>query len=150
MEGLQSIKGIVTNILSNPVDLNLGGAGVEVVQRAMRLVTSDPNIDVVIVVEHVTAVLSYVSGETAEAMNEVFMECGKERGKPIILVLPPGLAELERAAAERSFRQAGIPVYSSVERAARAVANLVRYSSFRHNAKEEDLGRGFRERMKKE
>jgi acetyltransferase len=129
VEGLKSIEGIVTNILSNPVDLNLGAADKEVVWKAMDLITNDPNVAIIIVQEHMASVLTYRTREAAQEMNEIFLEFARRRDKPIILVLKPGLAESMRAETEETFRQAGIPVFPSLMRAAKAVAALIRFYS---------------------
>jgi hypothetical protein len=55
-------------------------------------------------------------------------------GKPIVIVLPVGGDEVEMAEAERGRREMrdkylsmGIPSYPTLERAARAVANVAAY-----------------------
>jgi len=46
------------------------------------------------------------------------------------MVLPPGLHETERLRIEHKLSQTSIPVFPTMERAAKAVANLSRYSRF--------------------
>jgi hypothetical protein len=43
-----------------------------------------------------------------------------------VLVLPPGPAESRRRDIEEAFKQAGVPIFPNVERAARAIRNIVR------------------------
>jgi len=57
------------------------------------------------------------------------------------VVSPPGgIYEVERMATEERLTQADIPVYSSFERAARALANVTRYWRFREEAKTQPPG----------
>jgi len=79
VKNLQSIKGIVSNILDNPVDLNLGPASISVVKTALDLVCEDSNVDLVIILMHVVSVLTYRSKEEALAMNDVFIQKAREK-----------------------------------------------------------------------
>lgn len=54
-------------------------------------------------------------------MNDVSVDFRNKQDKPIASVLPPGAAETERLQIERKLSQAAMPVFPSMERAARAV-----------------------------
>ena len=45
---------------------------------------------------------------------------------PLVLVLPPGPAEARRHEIEEAFKGVGVPVFPNVERAARAIRNIIR------------------------
>jgi acyl-CoA synthetase (NDP forming) len=49
----------------------------------------------------------------------------------VVISPPGGIYEKERVEVERRLSQAGIPVYPSFERAAKAIANVIHYWRFR-------------------
>ena len=64
-------------------------------------------------------------------MNDFFIELKNKQGKPLVIVLPPGPAEPERLDTEQRLLQASMPVFPSMERAAKAIIAINKYSSFR-------------------
>ena len=63
------------------------------------------------------------------AINDMFIEHKNRQSKPIVLIFPPGLAEFERLETENKLSKAGICTFPSIERAAKAIKNLNRYSN---------------------
>jgi acyl-CoA synthetase (NDP forming) len=78
------------------------------------------------VYENAGALLDVYPREITRAVNEVFLDFGRRGAMPLVLVLPPGPAEARRREIEEAFREAGVPIFPSVERAARAIRNIIR------------------------
>ncbi|MDH4068446.1 MAG: hypothetical protein OEU97_05940, partial [Dehalococcoidia bacterium] len=55
-------------------------------------------------------------------------ELAGRQNKPVVVVLPPGSVEADRLRIEQRLLEASIPVFCSMERAARAVCRLNQYS----------------------
>jgi len=108
--------------LRNPVDIGLSGAmNQETVFEAARAVASDKNTD---------AVLIFGTGRSQKD-NQIYADALKQIketwAKPIILVSMPGFNQPENDV----LFQAGLPVFSSVERAMQAYASALTYQCWR-------------------
>ena len=115
-------------ILRNPLDMGGVGGMVEILEKTMEIVVGDPRIDLVIVNEHIDQLTLWVPQETLQAMNDIFI---RFRGiKPLVIVSPPGLASAERMALERKLSDAQVTIYPSLDRAAKAIANMNWYYRF--------------------
>ncbi|MBE0430652.1 MAG: CoA-binding protein [Dehalococcoidia bacterium] len=126
---LGALLGEVGSILHNPVDVSQAQfRGLETLFRSIELVANDTAIDVVLIQEDVDIVLPIYSQKGLEDINDFFIGLRNRQSKPIVVVLPPGSAEPERLQAEQRLLKASIPVFCSMDRAARAVSNLNRYS----------------------
>jgi acyl-CoA synthetase (NDP forming) len=129
-ERLEAIFPSVGTILRNPVDT--GGAvfsEVEPFRDLFQALVADPDTNLVLLVEPVDFFLRYISQEKFCALNDIVADLS--RSKPFVVVSPPGLTEAERIVVEKRFADARIPVYPTVERAARAIVNVLRYWKFR-------------------
>ena len=125
---LRKLLGEVGSILRNPVDVSQSQfRGLPTLFQAIDLVTRDAAIDVVLIQEDIDILLPIYSQKGLEEINEFFVELGSRQNKPIIVVLPPGSAEPERLQLEQKLLAASIPVFCSVERAARAIFNTNMY-----------------------
>ncbi len=118
--------GQVGSVLTNPVDMSQRQAIAPAVERALELVADEPQIDIIMVYESSGFLLDVYPREVTNAVNRVFLDFAREGRKPLVLVLAPGPADVRRREIEERFRQAGVPVFPNVERAARAIRNLVR------------------------
>jgi acyl-CoA synthetase (NDP forming) len=118
--------GRVGSVLTNPVDMSQRQAIAPSVKWALDLVVEEPQIDIVMVYENAGALLDVYPREITRAVNGVFLDFGRRGAKPLVLVLPPGPAEARRGEIEEAFREAGVPIFPSVERAARAIKNIIR------------------------
>lgn len=127
---LVDLLGLVGSILHNPVDVSQSGSSPAVIHKAIEIILADPSVDLIIVQEDVGITLGIIPWEHLEAINNAFMRFRGSQQKPIVFVLPPGIAESERLAIEHKLAQASIPVFPTMERAAKAIVNLSRYSSF--------------------
>lgn len=119
--------GQVGSVLTNPVDMSQRQAIAPVVKRALDLVANEPQVDVIMVYENSGLLLDVYPREVTNAVNQAFLDFGRARRKPLVLVLPPGPAEVRRREIEEGFKHAGVPVFPNVERAAKAVKNLSRW-----------------------
>ncbi|MBN2099032.1 MAG: CoA-binding protein [Dehalococcoidia bacterium] len=118
--------GQVGSVLTNPVDMSQRQAIAPAVRQALGLVASEPQIDIILVYENAGVLLDVYPREVTNAVNRAFLDFSQERQKPLVLVLPPGPAEARRREIERAFRGAGVPILPNVERAARAIKNIIR------------------------
>jgi acyl-CoA synthetase (NDP forming) len=123
--------GQVGSVLCNPVDMSQRQRDAQTLRRAMELVAGERQVDLIVVYENAGAILESFPEKTAEALNATIADFSKGQKKPVLAILPPGPAEMRRAQIERSLSGAGVPVFPSIERAAKAIANVRRYTGFR-------------------
>ena len=117
-------------ILRNPLDLSGMGRNLQILENSLELVAADPNIDVVIVQGYTDDIVGFYPPGTIDSMSNLFIDFRKRQSKPIVIVLPPGLAEAERLRIEKKLSAAQVPVYSDLERAAKALVNVSQYFEF--------------------
>jgi len=128
---LSQLLGRVGSILHNPVDVSQANGNPAIIKKALELVINDPNIDLTIIQEDIGILHKYLPEVIVSEINAMFIDLKAKYHKPMVMVLPPGLAEAERGQIEQEFNKASIPVFPSMERAAKAIANLKYYSSFK-------------------
>ena len=114
----------VSQTSSNPVRI----------RQAAEIVLADPNIELLLVQQDVGVLLRYLPFEVARAVNNIFIDLKNKQHKPLVLVLPPGTHETERVRLEQDLAQASIPVFPSMERAARAIKSFTQYWQRRSSA----------------
>jgi acyl-CoA synthetase (NDP forming) len=125
---LSELLGDVGSILINPVDVSQAQLrGLPILFRAIDMVARDPNIDIILIQQDVDILLPIYSWKGLEDINDFFIELGGRQNKPLVMVLPPGPVEQERLQLEQRLLAASIPVFCSVERAARAILNVNSY-----------------------
>jgi acyl-CoA synthetase (NDP forming) len=126
---LSKLLGEVGGILCNPVDVSQAQfRGLAALFQAIDLVAGDPISDIVLIQEDIEILLPIYSQKGLEEINEFFIELARRQNKPIIVVLPPGSAEAERLEIEQKLLAASVPVFCSMERAAKAIYRLNQYS----------------------
>ena len=126
---LSKLLGEVGSILCNPVDVSQAQfRGIPTLLQAIDLIVKDAISDVVLVQEDVEILLPIYSRKGLEEINDFIIELGRRQSKPIVIVLPPGSVEAERLEIEQRLLAASIPVFYSMERAARAISRLNQYS----------------------
>ncbi len=126
---LGELLGEVGSILRNPVDVSQAQfRGLAALFQAIDLVARDTIIDIVLIQEDIDILLPVYSVKGLEEINEFFIELESRQNKPIIIILPPGSAEPERLQIEQKLLAASIPVFCSMERAAKAIYRLNQYS----------------------
>jgi acyl-CoA synthetase (NDP forming) len=122
---LSELLGEVGGILCNPVDVSQAQfRGLTTLFQAIDLVVGDPISDIVLVQEDIEILLPIYSQKGLEEINEFFIELARRQNKPIIVVLPPGSAEAKRLEIEQKLLAASVPVFCSIERAAKAIYRL--------------------------
>ncbi|UCD22276.1 MAG: CoA-binding protein [Chloroflexota bacterium] len=126
---LSELLGEVGSILRNPVDVSQAQfRGLETLFQSIDLVARDTAIDVILIQEDTDILLPIYSWKGLEEINDFFIELGSRQNKPVIIVLPPGSAESERMQIEQKLLAASIPVFCSMERAAKAIHNTNQHS----------------------
>ena len=129
---LKSIVSAPGSILRNPLDLSLVGRHPALLGRVLGLLADLPDIDLILLNERPTFLLALISEEELQAINDVLVGFQHGDKKPLVVISPPGgVYEKERVEVEGRLTQAGIPVYPSFERAAKAITNIIRYWGFR-------------------
>jgi acyl-CoA synthetase (NDP forming) len=139
---LVELIGQVGSVLGNPVDMSQCQSVPEKVEWAMELVAGEPQIDVLLIYESAGVLLDFYPREVTDAVNEVILGFAQKKVKPVVLVLPHGPAEARRGEIEHRFIGAGVPVFPSIERAAKAIRNMCQYSC--------SQGHGFRRGMRRD
>lgn len=124
---LANVLGQVGSILRNPVDVSQSNSNPSVIREAIEVILSEPSIELLIIQEDAGILLKYFPVEWVQDINTVFIDYRTKQGKPIIVVSSPGIADLQRLEIEQRLTQASIPVFPTMERAAKAVANLSLY-----------------------
>ncbi len=124
---LLGLLGQVGSVLVNPLDVSQRSGDLQAFEKAMELVAAEPQIDVIVVYENADLLVKFMTKEVADLVNAVIVRVAREQSKPVIVVSPPGSSDEERLDIEYALSEAGIPVYPSMERAAKAIANVNRY-----------------------
>lgn len=125
---LTGLLGQVGTILRNPVDIGQAFGSPAIIEKAIELVLADSSIDITLVQEDMGVLLKYLSWEQVQSINAVLVDLKNRHDKPMVVVLPPGSAEMRRLETERKLAEARIPVFHSMGQAARAIINLSHYS----------------------
>ncbi len=132
---LTGILGQVGSILHNPVDVSQSGSNPDIIREALGIVLADPSIELVIIQEDAGILLKYFPMEWVQDINTVFVDFRASQEKPIVIVSPPGASDLQRLEIEQRLTQASIPVFPTMERAAKAVANISSYYQMQEASK---------------
>jgi acyl-CoA synthetase (NDP forming) len=111
---------------ANPFEMSGFRGILQTFEHSLASVSADRRVDMVVVYENADALVSLMTREVADLINNTIVSARQKGGKPIIVVSPPGSLDLERLDMERRLSEAGIPVYPSMERAARAIASVRR------------------------
>jgi acyl-CoA synthetase (NDP forming) len=102
-----------------------GPAGVlRASERSISLAAADGRVDIILVYENMDLLVGLTNRGTADAINGMILQASQKSGKPVMVVSPPGCLELDRLEIEYRLSGAGVPVFVSMERAARAVADV--------------------------
>jgi len=128
---LLGLLGQVGSIVDNPVDISQRTGNLQVFRQVTELVAADPRIDIIVVYENVDILSKFLSTELVEETNRLIIELSLRQAKPVVVVMPPGSAEIRRLEIEGRLTGAGIPVYPTMDRAAKAISNVSRYISSR-------------------
>lgn len=128
--GLPGSPGKAGATVTSPSDLGQSSGILEAFERTMQSVIGDRRVDIAVVYENADTLVSLMTKEVADLINGMIVKARQKSSRPVVVVSPPGSLDLERLDIERGLSEAGIPVYPSMERAARAIANVRRYLSY--------------------
>ena len=140
LEQIQTLIPPIGASFQNPIDLGNPWTSPSTYRRIIKVASSDPQIDALIIVMwHLP--LFYAQRELLwkffQQIIEVPITISKRQRKPVVMVLCVTPTEVELLEVEGEWRRikdrylaAGIPVYPTVERAAKALANFVAYHEF--------------------
>jgi len=123
--------------IRNPVEIGIGAAGLsENFAEGIRRVAADPNIDMLMVriSAHAYAHLGVGSDETMQAAK-VLIDTAKTLSKPVVSLWTSSgtIASIEPALqASEMCIKAGLPVFSSMETAAKAISKLIQHYEYMH------------------
>ncbi len=136
---LAEILPMAGTMMRNPVDVGVPLVAPDMFQRTLETVAAVENVDTLIATQPLFFVLGgyFQMGprdEIVRALMNVPVAVRDKFGKPVVIVLPLGGEEVEMLEAEKGRRQArdryremGILTLPSLDRAAKAVANVVTY-----------------------
>jgi acyl-CoA synthetase (NDP forming) len=103
------------------------GGRIEIQEKAFRLAVADPAIELILIVAYVDEITRVLPEGSLGNMIELWTRVKKEQPKPVVIVLPTGLAEPERLKTQLQLSRAGIPVFPSLPRAAQTLAKIAGY-----------------------
>lgn len=127
---LNALLGQVGTILHNPLDVSQALTRIETIRRAIEIASADQRINLIIIQENVDLILRLQPGKWIEQMSDMIVALRNERKKPIVVALEAELAEAERMTMTRKLLAVHIPVFPTLERAAKAIANMRQYSDY--------------------
>ncbi len=119
----------VGSILNNPLDVSQSYRDPELIAHVVEIALRDPQVSTVVALEYFDLHSNMDSPEKAREMNDRLINARDRSGKKMVMVMPPALNEEERITEEKRLNRAGIPVYPTLERAAKALCNLRKLSS---------------------
>jgi acyl-CoA synthetase (NDP forming) len=123
--------------INNPLDIPSAYFGTGTVAKSISIASSEDTIDIVlfeftdrirVFFEHSNTINEY------NAMVENIINSAKNirdvLGKPFLVALPPSFYEDEGRRLKDLFQSEGFPLYPSVDRAAKAISNVLNYYDF--------------------
>jgi len=115
--------------VKNPVDMAGAWGHVETVEDTIRTIESDKNVDMLIleVSMHYSSLYALADQKYPQKLLEIIKKMKKEAKKPFFVVLSSTPYEQDRLRFDKELTNAGVPVYPSIQRAAKAIMNMVRY-----------------------
>jgi len=140
-EQLRSLLPLAGTSIRNPVDIGAPIIPPQALHQILEIAASAETIDTIIATQAMHYILSGklsflfdISGGFVQDSIRAPIDIKRRFGKPVVMVLPVGSEEVEMMDAEKGRREiratyldAGIPVYPTIERAARAVAHVIEY-----------------------
>jgi len=118
----------VGSILNNPLDVSQSYRNPELISHVVEIALKDPQVSTLVVMEYFDLQAAMDGVEKAKDLNNRLLDVRNKVRKKMVMVMPPAINENERIAEEKRLNQAGVPVYPSLESAARALRNLKKLS----------------------
>lgn len=116
----------VGSILSNPLDVSQAYKNYALITNAIEIALKDPQVTTLVALEYFDLHSAIDGAAKVSELNDHIIRAADKTGKKMVMVLPPALNEDERIAEEKRLNAAGIPVYPTLDRAAKALRNLRR------------------------
>jgi len=129
-EELSKFFSLVGGAYPNPIDTDVG-FNRQHLERVMRILADDPNIDNLILLARVGKFL--YSPEMRESDIEIMLNLKKYTTKPALVVLPYVTPEEMKESLEiiPRYQNGGVPVFPSMNRSALALKNTLIYHRFK-------------------
>ena len=96
-------------------------------ERVLELVSTDSNVELIIIQQAMDDLILQMGKENLEAINDLFIRFTETRSTPLLVVSRAGLAVEGQAEIEEKLGRAKIPIFPTLERAARAVVHVNQY-----------------------
>ena len=131
-EEIRSFAPEVWSLISNPMDGSVMG-GVETMVRAFQMGTRWDGVDLLIANSSAVWLLDYPQSAGRHELSIKFLiNLAQDTQKPMVIFINSGDPTTQRRVeavlkAQERCRDAGIPVYPNIQRAARALAHFTRY-----------------------
>lgn len=114
-------------ILRNPLDIGTIGMA-DILESGLTAIAADPGIDLITIFEQTHRLLDWLTREPVQAINRVFIQSKERQPKPVVVVSTTGFpTTTEHWEIEQELAAARIPVYPTMERAAKAIARVSQY-----------------------
>ena len=140
---LREVLPSVGTSFRNPIDMGrpiIGFISPSQYREVLEIAAEDPQIDMLIIVQDVRF-FSYMGREAFQETIEAPMKINKACEKAILMVLSPTPSEVEMMEVEMEWRRSrdrylasNIPVYLTLEQAAKALANFVNFYERLHKS----------------
>lgn len=111
-------------ISRNPMDVGSAGTEGHTLEQLAELAAADPAMELVLIQLHMDQLLGFLSTGRVAEIAEFFIRLRQQYHKPVAVVSFPGAREKERLEFDKRLVSASIPTFPSLDRAARALANL--------------------------
>lgn len=120
------------NSVRNPVDLSFMANVRDKQRQAAEIVTSDPNIDMLLMIPSLSEYVD-VTSQAEKAVAGDFAEIARSHsnGKPVVILLPVRIRDprikMDYRKLREEFAEAGLLTYTDLRRACRSMAKFVQY-----------------------
>jgi len=124
VERLKDVLGEVGSILVNPLDVSQRFGRLDALKEALETAAADPGVDLLIIGMHLELLTGFLPAEVVEGLLEICFDFRQR--KPLAVSMPPAPSP-DLHAIELKLNRSRIPVFPTVERAARAIGKLSHY-----------------------
>jgi len=135
-EEIDKIIPLSGSIRGNPFDLSQIGGNLDVLRQIFSLISLDEKIELLLI-NNDADINSFFLPHVYEQLTNLFINFKDLYKKPIVVVIPPALLFEKQIGEENKLLDASIPVFPSIDRAAKAIMNVVSY--WQRNEKTDNL-----------
>jgi acyl-CoA synthetase (NDP forming) len=136
-EKLKAMLGTTGTILRNPLDMGagLGKDSLKILKETLEVIAANPGIDAIMFNIWVTWFHKVFSPLEMKELFSCLKDFRENHEKPLMVISRSGISEKERSEDIKKLAQMGMPTYSTIARAAKALANVREYFK-NHNLNE--------------